>query len=169
MGSLLELDPPADFWFVPHLKTLPSYEKTVHACLCPITQGLPYALRTAFELDDARLLRPVLDLTHGFAEGAGPMMEVAERLGRTREEGRKAWALAVERQQACYREGLRLGRQAVEEAERGQWPAIVLFGRPYNAFAPGAIWTSIPQLPASATPATALDTPARSSPAPLTM
>ncbi|HSM91663.1 MAG TPA: anhydro-N-acetylmuramic acid kinase [Anaeromyxobacteraceae bacterium] len=138
MGSLLEADPRPDFWFLPHLKALPSYEKTVHACLCPITQGLPYALRTAFELDDARLLRPVLDLTRGFADGAEPMMDVAERLGRTREEGRKAWALAVERQQACFREGLRLGRQAVEEAERGQWPAIVLFGRPYNAFAPGA-------------------------------
>jgi predicted nucleotide-binding protein (sugar kinase/HSP70/actin superfamily) len=26
----------------------------------------------------------------------------------------------------------------VEEAEQGRWPAIVLFGRPYNAFAPGA-------------------------------
>jgi predicted CoA-substrate-specific enzyme activase len=138
MGALLELDPPADFWFVPHLKNLPSYEKDVHACLCPITQGLPYALRTAFELDDRRLLRPVLDLTRGFADGAAPMMEVAERLGRTREEGRKAWALAVERQKACFREGLKLGRQAVEEAEKGGWPAIVLFGRPYNAFAPGA-------------------------------
>jgi len=138
MGTLLEMDPPVDFWFVPHLKTLPSYEKTVHACLCPITQGLPYALRTAFQLDDARLLRPVLDLTHGFAEGAKAMEEAALRLGRTRDEGRKAWALAVERQQACYREGLRLGRQAVAEAEQGNWPAIVLFGRPYNAFAPGA-------------------------------
>ena len=138
MGSMLEADPPADFWFVPHLKALPSYEKQVHACVCPITQGLPYALRTAFELDDARLLRPVLDLTRGFADGAAPMMDVAERLGRTREEGRKAWALAVERQKACYREGLRLGRQAVAEAERGTWPAVVLFGRPYNAFAPGA-------------------------------
>ncbi len=70
MGSMLEADPPADFWFVPHLKALPSYEKQVHACVCPITQGLPYALRTAFELDDARLLRPVLDLTRGFADGA---------------------------------------------------------------------------------------------------
>jgi predicted CoA-substrate-specific enzyme activase len=138
MGALLEADPPADFWFIPHLKNLPSYEKDVHACLCPITQGLPYVLRTAFELDDARLLRPVLDLTRGFADGAAPMAEVAVRLGRTSEEGRKAWALAVERQQACYREGLRLGRQAVEEAEQGRWPAIVLFGRPYNAFAPGA-------------------------------
>ncbi|HSN15309.1 MAG TPA: anhydro-N-acetylmuramic acid kinase, partial [Anaeromyxobacteraceae bacterium] len=138
MGSLLEADPQADFWFLPHLKALPSYEKTVHACVCPITQGLPYALRTAFQLDDARILRPVLDLTRGFADGAEPMMDVAQRLGRTREEGRKAWALAVERQKACFREGLRLGRQAVEEAERGQWPAIVLFGRPYNAFAPGA-------------------------------
>ena len=138
MGTLAEGAVPPDFYFVPHLKTLPSYEQDVHACLCPITQGLPYALRTAFGLDDRQLLRPVLDLGRGFQEGLEPMLEVAERLGATREAGRKAWALAVERQQACYREGRRLGRQALAEAEAAGRPSIVLFGRPYNALAPGA-------------------------------
>ena len=62
MGTLLEQAVQPDFVFLPHLKTMPSYQKDVHACLCPIMQGLPYTLRTAFSLDEARLLRPVLDL-----------------------------------------------------------------------------------------------------------
>jgi len=138
LGTLMEQAVRPDFVFLPHLKTMPSYEKDVHACLCPIMQGLPYTLRTAFSLDEARLLRPVLDLGTGLEAGLEAMQEVAERLGRTREEGRRAWALAVERQTACYREGRRLGRQALAEAERAGRPAIVLFGRPYNAFAPTA-------------------------------
>jgi predicted nucleotide-binding protein (sugar kinase/HSP70/actin superfamily) len=83
-------------------------------------------------------LRPVIDLTRGFDAGAEPMIEVAVQLGHTPDEGRKAWALAVERQKACYREGRRLGKLALEEADRAGRPTVVLFGRPYNAFAPGA-------------------------------
>jgi predicted CoA-substrate-specific enzyme activase len=138
MGTLLEQPVQPDFVFLPHLKTMPSYQTDVHACLCPIMQGLPYTLRTAFSLDEARLLRPVLDLGAGLEAGLEAMQDVAVQLGRTRDDGRRAWALAVERQTACYREGRRLGRQALAEAERAGRPAIVLFGRPYNAFAPTA-------------------------------
>ncbi|HEY3354569.1 MAG TPA: acyl-CoA dehydratase activase [Polyangia bacterium] len=123
----------ADFWFLPHFKAMPSYEDDVHACLCPIMQGLPYYLRTALALDDAKILRPVLDLTHGMAAGTEEMAAVAARLGCSRDEGRRAYAQAVARQEACYREGRRIGAKALAEAERAQRPVIVLCGRPYNA------------------------------------
>ncbi len=138
MGALMEQAVQPDFVFLPHLKAMPTYEKDVHACLCPIMQGLPYTLRTAFGLEESRLLRPILDLGKGFEAGLEVMQDVAVQLGQTREEGRKAWALAIERQTACYREGRRLGRLALAEGEAAGRPAIVLFGRPYNAFAPSA-------------------------------
>ena len=62
LPSLLEQAVQPDFVFLPHLKAMPTYEKDVHACLCPIMQGLPYTLRTAFSLDESKLLRPILDL-----------------------------------------------------------------------------------------------------------
>ena len=85
MESALRQD--ADYWFLPHLVTLPSYEADVHACVCPLTQGQPYYLRTAFDLDDSRLLRPVLEFTRGFDQGAEAMVAMAERLGATRARG----------------------------------------------------------------------------------
>ncbi len=138
MGALMEQAVQPDFVFLPHLKAMPTYEKDVHACLCPIMQGLPYTLRTAFGLEEAKLLRPILDLGKGFEAGREVMADVAVQLGYDREAGHKAWSLAVERQTACYREGRRLGRLALAEAEAAGRHAIVLFGRPYNAFAPGA-------------------------------
>ncbi len=138
MGTILERHAEVTHWWLPHLKSMPSLEREVHACFCPITQGLPYYLRTAFDLDDARVLRPVLDFSKGFEAGAGPLLEVAERLGFARRAARAAFAGAVERQRACDAEAQRVGREALAEAARDGRPVIVLFGRPYNAFAPGA-------------------------------
>ncbi len=138
MGTLLERHPEVTRWLLPHLKSMPSLEREVHACFCPITQGLPYYLRTAFGLDDARILRPVLDFSKGLEAGAAPLLEVALRLGFTRRDARAAFARAAERQRACEAEARRIGREALAEAAREGRPAIVLFGRPYNAFAPGA-------------------------------
>jgi predicted CoA-substrate-specific enzyme activase len=126
------------WWFLPHLKAMPSMQQDAHACLCPIMQGLPYYLRTALGLDDRNILRPVLDLGTGLAAAAEEMGRVAERLGFTRADGERAWARGVARQEACYREGRRIGRKVLEEARAASRPVIVLCGRPYNAFTPMA-------------------------------
>jgi len=47
----------------------------------------------------------VLDLGAGLEAAADEMAAVAERLGFTRDDGRRAWARAVARQVACFREG----------------------------------------------------------------
>jgi predicted CoA-substrate-specific enzyme activase len=126
------------WWFLPHFKAMPSMQEDAHACLCPIMQGLPYYLRTALGLDDRNILRPVLDLGAGLEAAAEEMAGVAERLGFTRADGRRAWARAVARQLACFREGRRIGRRVLEEARTASRPVIVLCGRPYNAFTPMA-------------------------------
>jgi predicted CoA-substrate-specific enzyme activase len=124
-----------DLFFLPHFKAMPSTEKEVHACLCPLTQGLPYYLRTALSLDDRALLRPVLDFTRGTSEPAEALAAIAEKLGRTRAEGRAAFSYALAKQEACFAEGRQIGRQALEDARGAGRPVVALLGRPYNAFA----------------------------------
>lgn len=121
-----------EWYFLPQFKAMPSYQDDIHACLCPIMQGVPYYLRTALGLDDSKILRPVLDFTKGFDEGSDPMVDVAVRLGFTKAQGRKAWAAALERQKACYEEGRRIGAEIIAKADESKKPIIVLCGRPYN-------------------------------------
>ncbi|HQF54271.1 MAG TPA: acyl-CoA dehydratase activase [Fibrobacteria bacterium] len=121
-----------EWYFLPQFKAMPSYQDDIHACLCPIMQGVPYYLRTALGLDDSKILRPVLDFTKGFDEGSDPMVDVAVRLGFTKAQGRKAWAAALAKQKECYEEGRRIGAEIVAKADESKKPIIVLCGRPYN-------------------------------------
>jgi len=124
-----------DLLFLPQLKNLDSLEPDVQATLCPITQGLPYYLRAAFGLDDGRLLRPVLDFARGEESVAEALAEVAERLGATREEGRRAFSTGLARQRDFQARLRELGAEVIEQARAQGQTVIALLGRPYNAFA----------------------------------
>ena len=55
-GAIQDLvDKGVDYLFLPHFRDMPSMEAgKVHACTCPLTQGLPYLARQAFGVDDTR-------------------------------------------------------------------------------------------------------------------
>ncbi len=128
------LDRGADFLFLPHFRDMPTLEK-VRACTCPLTQGLPFYARQAFALPDEKLLRPLVALGTGLAESRESFERVAVRLGRTPEEGRRAFELGLahyRRFLAAYRElGERVLAEAAAHPERVY---VALLGRPYNAF-----------------------------------
>jgi predicted nucleotide-binding protein (sugar kinase/HSP70/actin superfamily) len=113
---------------------MPSTEE-VHACVCPLTQGLPYFARQAFGLADEKILRPVLSMKDGFEASRRAFEQVAEQLGFTREEGSHAYDVGI----AQYRRFLdayrALGRKLLREVEENPDRVyIALLGRPYNAF-----------------------------------
>jgi predicted CoA-substrate-specific enzyme activase len=124
-----------DFLFLPHFRDMPSLEQDpVHACACPLTQGLPYYARQAFGLG-AELLRPVVSFKQGWQACRGEFEATAARLGLSRAEGGKAYDRAVEQ----YREFLHTyrarGRELLDEI-RGHPDRlyVALLGRTYNAF-----------------------------------
>jgi len=128
------LDRGVDFVFLPHFRDMPSTEE-VHACVCPLTQGLPYFARQAFGLADEKILRPVLSMKDGFEASRRAFEQVAEQLGFTREEGSHAYDVGI----AQYRRFLdayrALGRKLLREVEANPDRVyIALLGRPYNAF-----------------------------------
>jgi predicted CoA-substrate-specific enzyme activase len=119
---------------VAHVRDMPSTEE-VHACVCPLTQGLPYFARQAFGLADEVILRPVLSMKDGFEASRRAFEQVAEQLGFTREEGSHAYDVGI----AQYRRFLdayrALGRKLLREVEENPDRVyIALLGRPYNAF-----------------------------------
>jgi predicted CoA-substrate-specific enzyme activase len=128
------LDKGVDFVFLPHFRDMPSTEK-VHACVCPLTQGLPYFARQAFGLREEQILRPLLSLHQSFEASREAFEEVAVQLGFTRNEGSHAYDVGIcqyQRFLAAYRAlGQKLLREIKENPDRVY---VALLGRPYNAF-----------------------------------
>jgi len=128
------LDKDVDYVFLPHFRDMPSMED-VHACVCPLTQGLPFYARHAFGLQDDRMLRPLVSFSRGFEASRGAFEDVAEKLGFSRAEGSRSYDIGVEQYQrflAAYKE---LGRKVLREVqENPDRIYIALCGRPYNAF-----------------------------------
>jgi predicted CoA-substrate-specific enzyme activase len=128
------LDRGVDFVFLPHFRDMPTMED-VHACVCPLTQGLPYYARHAFGLRDQQMLRPLVSFGDGFESSRGAFEDVAEQLGFTRAEGSRAYDVGLmqyRRFLAAYQE---LGRKVLREIEQNPDRVyIALLGRPYNAF-----------------------------------
>lgn len=128
------LDMGVDYVFLPHFRDMPTLEE-VHACTCPLTQGLPFYARHAFGLSDDKMLRPLVAFGTDLEESRHSFMDMAERLGFSRSDGNRAFDAGMshyERFQVAYRE---LGKKVLQEVE--QHPDrvyIALFGRPYNAF-----------------------------------
>ena len=128
------LDRGVDYVFLPHFRDLPTMED-VHACVCPLTQGLPFYARHAFGLPDSKMLRPLVTFGGGYDSSRGAFEEVAEQLGFTRAEGGRAYDVGVAQYRRfldAYRE---LGSRVLEEVKRNPDRVyIALCGRPYNAF-----------------------------------
>ena len=135
-GAIQDLiDRRVDFLFLPHFRDMPSLEAgKVHACVCPLTQGLPFFARQAFGVDE-NVLRPVVSFKQGWAACRPEFERVAERLGLGAAAGGRAFDAAV----AHYRgflDGYRQrGRELLAEMrDRPDQLYVALCGRPYNAF-----------------------------------
>lgn len=128
-----------DYVFVPHVRDLHSYESTVHANFCPITQGLPYYIRRAFpEVAPERFLYLVVSFKHGNAKARSFFHSLGTMLNIPRAEVDSAFNRALEKQRAYESAARQLGERALAQARVADLPVIALLGRPYNAFTPEA-------------------------------
>jgi len=129
--------------FLPHFKAVPLLEDNSGSQVCPLVQGETYYLRTTFKYHLARLkqkgirlLTPVIDLTSGLDAARIPLVESALKLGVSRSRAEGAFQSAVEVQRAVQGEARSMGNAVLKELEADpDKTAVVLFGRPYNAFA----------------------------------
>jgi len=141
--SLLYMDDPPDFIFLPHFKAVPAQKGYSSSQVCPFVQGETFFLRTTFKqkLDELKnrgikVLTPMLDLTAGLETARKPLIETALKMGVGKKEAKQAFEKALQAQTKCMAEMKRIGAGAIEELEKDpDKTAVVIFGRPYNGFA----------------------------------
>jgi predicted CoA-substrate-specific enzyme activase len=138
--SLLSTQP--DFVFLPKLVELyvegmPDRRKE-HQCTCLLLQCEPYYLKSAFKdmLQHTTLLSPVIDFSRSYESMEGTFVDIARECGCGPELGKAAFHAALKKQREFFAALKKRGEEVLKRLEEDpSRTAIVLFGRPYNAFA----------------------------------
>jgi predicted nucleotide-binding protein (sugar kinase/HSP70/actin superfamily) len=129
-----------DYIFAPQVMQVPVANVPTYSRLCPFVQGEPYYLKTTFrrEIGEAGtvILDPVLRMDAGYESCCAAVTACAAGMGVPEKEARQAWLYACEKQRAFELELRRIGKKALYTLTKNpEMTGIVLFGRPYNAFA----------------------------------
>ncbi|NQT82196.1 activase [bacterium] len=132
------LDKGVDYIFLPHVLGLEVKNAEGHRTNCVFVQGEPYYLRSAFRrvLGKTRILSPVLSFEDGVEDAEGDFVRVGKELGFSPQQAAEAYRTACKKQRAFMDDAKRLGEDLLRDIEsEPSGFAVVLFGRPYNAFA----------------------------------
>ena len=126
-----------DYIFLPHIIGLCVNHGITASVNCPLLQGEPYYLRSAFaEVTERNLLCPTLDFCAGYGSMEGEIADIGRSLGIEKGRCLKAWQAAIRSQSACALKMKEQGQALLEElAGSPQKIGVVLFGRAYSAFA----------------------------------
>ncbi len=107
--SLLYMDDPPDFIFLPHFKAVPAQKGYSSSQVCPFVQGETFFLRTTFKqkLDELKnrgikVLTPMLDLTAGLETARKPLIETALKMGVGKKEAKQAFEKACKHRQNVW-------------------------------------------------------------------
>ena len=140
--DLLQMESPPDYIFLPHFKAVDVPDNHPRSVVCPLLQGEPYYLQTAFreEIDalkakGTKILTPLLDLTKGVTGARASLIDTAKQMNIGRKEAIVAFEKAAKQQMACRMEMKSLGENALRELDaHPDRIAVVLLARSYNGF-----------------------------------
>ncbi len=137
------LDKAPDYLVIPQVKGTLVEGGARDNCTCPISQGEPYYLSSTFSnhptikrlTAEGRLLKPVLNFSASTNLIKQTFSELASQIGVTNGTARAAFDEAFELFAGLQKERADIGQEFLsrldEDPERF---AVVIFGRPYNAF-----------------------------------
>ena len=140
--TLIHQNPPPNFIFLPHLRSIPVKKGDPMAQTCPFVQGEPFYLKASFKDSLLKLkkdhgvsvLTPLLDLAQGLSRAKAPMLETAMQMGVSRKIAEAAFEQALHHQNAYTEKKKAIGRRILLElAAEPDRIAVVIFGRSYNA------------------------------------
>jgi predicted CoA-substrate-specific enzyme activase len=137
--TLINSNEPPNYLFLPHLKAVPSSNKSIHSQVCPFVQGESFFLKTAFrqkiESKGTKILSPLLDMTDGIESVKKAFIATAKEMGESKKDSLLAFKKAIDAQNSCFDEMKHIGRKVLDRINRvSHKKTAVLFGRPYNAF-----------------------------------
>jgi predicted nucleotide-binding protein (sugar kinase/HSP70/actin superfamily) len=126
-----------DYIFMPHITEMDYDDGHKYKRLCVFVQGESYYLRSAYS--DEKLppiLSPILNFKDKKENVRKAFRDIALQLGKRASEGERAFDEAWAEFTVIQESSKQLGRKALAELESDRSKfGIVLFGRPYNAFA----------------------------------
>ncbi|MCX7981358.1 MAG: acyl-CoA dehydratase activase [Syntrophales bacterium] len=140
-SRLLEMN--VDYIFLPQIKGMEVEGDACRSNTCPLSQGEPYYLRSAFKNDETlaslqkegRVFTPVLDFSAGLEAMEDEFVSLGKRLGRKEHLIRRVYREAVCIQRETMGELKKEGRKVLDYVENNSSSfAVVIFGRSYNAF-----------------------------------
>jgi len=141
LSNLLRKNP--DYLFLPQIKGVYVENGDVQSTTCPLSQGEPYYLSSAFKeherfkhiMQNGKILKPVIDFSKGYEAERRCFIDLARQLGCSAEKSDAAFTEAVNIQQAVHEKMKERGLAFLRELEKtpDQY-GVVIFGRPYNAF-----------------------------------
>ena len=139
--NLLKKKP--DYLFLPQFKGNYVESDQKYNITCPISQGEPYYLASAFKDHETyqdlktkkRILSPVIDFSKGYKQAEDVFISMARKSGIRKNKAHLSYTEAVKVQEMVFEEMKEVGRKALKELEaEPERSAIVIFGRSYNAF-----------------------------------
>ncbi len=125
-----------DFIFLPHFKDMKGTEANLHACLCPITQALPYYIQQAFpKINKNKILSPEVSFKKNDTSTIKAFTAVGRKMGFSEKESQNAIEKAIafhnQKDEEIKKEGRRFFEAVTRDSEK---PSVLLLGRPYNAY-----------------------------------
>ncbi|MBU4184818.1 MAG: activase, partial [Proteobacteria bacterium] len=140
--SLITMENPPDFIFLPHFKAVHVPNGYSSSQVCPFVQGEPYYLQVTFreKLEElkrkgTKILSPIINLTKSLENAGAPLIETAKKMGISRKEADKAFKKALQKQIECMDEMKAIGKKVLEELESvPEKTGVVIFARSYNGF-----------------------------------
>jgi predicted CoA-substrate-specific enzyme activase len=139
---LLEIQK-VDCVFVPFSISAEEVEqKTSRAYFCPYNMALPALIRSAIQMNDLdvdQLITATIDFRWEATTSVDRLFaDLGGKLKRSKKEIGRAWDVAKKIKELFETAIKEAGRQAIKEINQSDKPAIVVLGRPYNVFDPGA-------------------------------
>ena len=137
-GAVLNIiNKKTDYIFLPHFKEkFDNGDSADHSCTCPITQALPYYVQKAFpEIEEGKILSAEVSFNNSNQKNLiTSFIKMANQMGFKSKEAKSAILNAIEYQNNFDKKLDEWGGQVLKEINKEKNPAILLIGRPYNAF-----------------------------------
>jgi len=129
-----------DYIFLPQVMQVPVANVPTYSRTCVFVQGEPYYLPVTFrreiESGATGILSPVLKMDRDYGAAEDAFVKMAAAIGAPEPKAKRAFLYACEKQKAFERELHEQGRKFLRYLDaHPETFGIVLFGRPYNAFA----------------------------------
>ncbi|MCK5708401.1 MAG: activase [Candidatus Aureabacteria bacterium] len=132
--NLIEKKP--DFIFMPHITEIHNENEGFYKRTCVFVQGEPYYLKTRFKDEKLpKIISPVINFSKGYSSAISDFERLAIILGKKAEKGKTAFRIACSKFDSMFQQFKKEGNVLLEKLKEKDDFAIVLFGRPYNAFA----------------------------------